>query len=58
MIDNDAIAVDAERGRIDYAPIVGCFDAYVLGDGEIVSEVDLLIDLFPLIYIVPHIGKR
>jgi hypothetical protein len=47
MIDDNAIAVDDERGRIDYAAAAGCFDTYVLGDGEIVSGVDPLIDLLP-----------
>src|SRR5271157_2519990 len=58
MVYNDAISVNAKWGRIDNSAIVGCLDAYVLGDSEIISQVDLLIDLLPLIDIVPHVRKR
>ena len=58
MIDDDAVAIDAERSRIDHPAIIGCFDADVLGDREIVAEMNLLIDLLSLIDIVPHVGKR
>src|ERR1035437_10397587 len=37
MIHDKAIAVDAERSRIDHTAVVGCFHAYVLSDREIVS---------------------
>ena len=57
MIHNDAVAVDAERRRIDNAAIIRCFDTNVLRDGEIVSQVDLLIDLLALVDLVPQVGK-
>ena len=57
MIDHDAVAVDAERRRIDNPAIIGRFHAHVLRDREIVSKVHLLIDLLPLVDVVPHVGE-
>src|SRR5215472_15311208 len=40
MIQHNAVAVDAERGRIDDLAIVGGFDSDVLRNRQIVSEVN------------------
>lgn len=48
-IDNNAIAVDAERRGIDNPAVVECLNSYMAGDCDIVAEEALLIDPFPLI---------
>ena len=57
VVEHDAVAIDAERGGVDDAAVVGGLDADVLGDGEVVAEVDLLVDLFALVDIVTDVGE-
>src|SRR5208282_1170894 len=52
-----AIAVDAERGSIHYTAIVRRLYTNVLRDGKIVAQVNLPIDLFPLVNVVPLVGE-
>ena len=57
VIDHDAVAVDAQRRRVDHLAVVRGLHADVLRDGEIVAEMDLLIDLLAVINVVAQIGK-
>src|SRR5215831_17790005 len=54
MIEDDAVTVDAEWSRIDDLPIVGGFHSDVLGNRQIVSEMNLLIDLLSVIDVVSY----
>ena len=57
VVDHDAVAVDAERSSPNDPAVIRCLDADVLCDGEIVTEVNLLVDLLAVIDIVAHVGK-
>jgi hypothetical protein len=57
MIHHNAVAVDAERRRITTRPSLDASTPNVLRDRQIVSQVDLLIDLLALVDIVPQVGK-
>ncbi len=57
MIDHDAVAVDAQRRRIHDPAIIRGLHTHMLLRREIVSQVNLLIDLLALVDIVPQVGK-
>ena len=57
MIDDDTVAVDAERRGVDDPAVVGSLDADVLGDRKIVAEVHLLVDLLAVVDVVAQIGE-
>jgi hypothetical protein len=57
MIEDNAVAVDAKRSRIDDLPIIGGLHSYVLRNRQIVSEVNLLVDLLSVINVVPNVRE-
>src|ERR1035437_2089925 len=57
MVDHDAVAVDAQRSGIHNPAIVRRLDTNMLRDCQIVAEMDLLVDLLPLVDIVAQVGK-
>jgi hypothetical protein len=57
MVDHNAIPVDAQRSRIYNPAMIGRLHANMLRNREIVPKVYLLIDLVPLVYVVPRIRK-
>jgi hypothetical protein len=57
VVHHDAFPINAQRGRVHYAAVVRSYHAHVLGDGEIVAEMDFLADLFPLVEVVPYVRE-
>jgi len=55
MIEDNAVAVNSEWSRIDDLPVVGRLYSDVLRNRQIVSEVNLLVDLLSVIDIVPNV---
>ena len=53
MIEDNAVAVDAKWSGIDDFPIIGGFYSDVLRNGQIVSQMNLLIDLPSVIDVIP-----
>ena len=57
VVDDHAVAVDAEPARVEHRAGVRGDDRHVLGDREIEAEVDLLIDLLALVDVGAVIGE-
>src|SRR5215813_3127761 len=57
VIEDDAVSVDAERRGVDDFAIVGGKDVNVLSAGKIVAKMNLLVDLFALVDVVPHVSE-
>ena len=57
MVDEDAVAIDAQRRGVDDLSIVGCLHADVLRYGQVVSEVNLLVDFISVVDVVPQVRK-
>ena len=57
VVDDHAVAVDAEPARVQHDSAVGGGDGHVLGDGQIETEVGLLIDLFALVHVGSAVGE-
>src|ERR1700740_1508105 len=57
MVNHNAVAIDAQRGSIYNAAIIRGLDTHMLRNREIISEMDLLIDLLPLVNVVPQIRE-
>ncbi len=57
MIEDNAVAVDAEWSRIDDLPIIRGFYSDMLRNRQVVSQVNLLVDLLSVIDVVPHVRE-
>ncbi len=57
VVDDDAVAVDAEGGGVDDDAVVRGLDAHVLGSGEVVAEVDLAVDLLAVVEVGAVVGE-
>ena len=58
MIEDDAVAVDAEVVRVQHPSVVGGEHGHRCRDGEVEAKVDLLIDLLALIEVGAMIGEE
>jgi hypothetical protein len=57
VVHHNAVAVDAQGRRVNHATVIGGFHANMLRDGQGLSQMDLLVDLFSLINVVADVGK-
>src|ERR1700733_964718 len=57
MVHNNAVAIDPEGSSPNDTAVIRGLDADMLGDGEIVTEVHLLIDLLAMVDIAAHVSK-
>src|ERR1700692_2122401 len=57
MVHNNAVAIDPEGSSPSDTAVIRGLDADMLGDGEIVTEVHLLVDLVAMVDIAAHVSK-
>ena len=57
VVDDDAVAVNSQRSRIDDLAVIRGFHADMLRHRQVVSQMNLLIDLLAVIDVIAHIGK-
>ena len=57
MVHNNAVAIDPEGSSPNDTAVIRGLDADMLGDGEIVTEVHLLVDLLVMVDIAAHVSK-
>ena len=57
MIEDDAVAVDAQIVRVDDDAPLGGGDRNAGRDGEVEPEMDLLVDLLPVVNVGAAVSK-
>ncbi len=57
MVEDNAVAVNPQRSRINDSAVIRRFHTDVLRNRQVVSQVNLLIDFLAVIDVIPHIGK-
>ena len=57
VVHDNAVAINAERRRVDDLAIVGSNNVGMLRAGKVVTQMDLLIDLLPVVDVIPHVSE-